>query len=345
VTDPAERLGSAPNAPIFIHAWFRSGSTWFWAKLRQDSAIRAYYEPLNEELAVWTPEAIRRGPTKAFEGDNHPPLDKHYFHEYLDLIEQRRLNFETSLSYERYFLAPEEADPALELYLANLVSSAQENGQRPALCFCRSQMRALWMRRRFGGTHLCQIRGPLDQWLSFGRHDYFKQRTLLTGFLLNKRHPGCLETLDGFSELYRAWQTGRSFQYRDQSCLEIFCVLWIASALQALAASGIILDIDRLGVDAGLRAATEEDLRQAGLPHDLRDCRPPATTDRPERREAVEGALARAAALISTTSHRPLLPPAEADAGLSAKLAQLSPGNRAILAAALPKGRETAGLV
>jgi hypothetical protein len=49
--------------------------------------------------------------------------------------------------------------------------------------------------------------------------------------------------------------------------------------------------------------------------------------------------------LISTTSHRPLLPPAEHDAELSGKLAQLSPGNRAFLAAALPKGRELARLV
>lgn len=338
MTDPAGRLAPAVSAPLFIHAWFRSGSTWFWTKLRQDSGIRAYYEPLNEELAVWTPEAIRRGPTKAFEGDNHPPLEKHYFYEYLELIEQRRLLFETLLSYERYFLAPEEEDPVLERYLANLIASAQEKGLRPALCFCRSQMRAEWMKRRFGGTHLCQIRGPMDQWLSFGRHDYFKQRTLLTAFLLNRRHPGCLESLSGFGELYRAWQAGQSFQYRDQDCLEIFCVLWIASALQSLAASSIILDIDRLGTDLALRAATAEDLRQAGLPHDLDDCRPPAATDRPDLRRTVEGALARAALLISTTTHRPLLPPTD-DTGLSDKLARLSESNRTLLVAALAKAR------
>lgn len=331
----------ALNAPVFIHAWFRSGSTWFWTKLRADNGIRAYYEPLNEELAVWTPEAIRRGPTKAFEGDNHPPLGKHYFHEYLELMEEYRLLFDNSLSYERYFLAPEEQDPALERYLANLIASAQEKGLRPALCFCRSQMRALWMKRRFGGTHLCQIRGPMDQWLSFGRHAYFKQRTLLTAFLLNKRHPGCLESLGGFGDLYRAWQTGRSFQYRDQDCLELFCVLWIASALQSLAASSIVLDIDRLGSDPALRAATAEELRQTGLPHDLDDCRPPAAVDRPDLRRAVEGALARAAALITATTHQPLLPPTD-DAVLSGKLARLSPDNRGFLAAALSKGREPA---
>jgi hypothetical protein len=325
------------NAPVFIHAWFRSGSTWFWAKLRKDSGIRAYYEPLNEELAVWTPERIRQGPTKAFEGDNHPPLDHHYYYEYLDLMEQRRLLFDNSLSYERYFLAPEEPDPALEHYLANLINSAQGNGLRPALCFCRSQMRALWMKRRFGGTHLCQIRGPMDQWQSFGRHDYFKQRTLLTGFLLNRRHPGCLEFLGGFPELYRAWQSGSSFRYRDQDCLEIFSVLWIASALQALAASTIVLDIDRLGADPALRTETAEELRKAGLPHDLDDCRPPIVTDRPDLRRTIEGALARAAAHITTTPHWPLLPQLDDDAGLSGKLARLSQDNRAFLAAALPQ--------
>jgi len=325
------------NAPVFIHAWFRSGSTWFWTKLRAERGICAYYEPLNEELAIWTPERIRQGPTKAFEGDNHPPFERHYFYEYVELMEQRRLLFDNSLSYERYFLAPEEEDPALERYLANLISSAQGKGLRPALCFCRSQMRALWMKRRFGGTHLCQIRGPIDQWLSFGRHEYFKQRTLLTGCLLNRRHPGCLESLEGFPELYRAWQAGRPARYSDEDCLEIFSVLWIASALQSLAASAIILDIDRLGADPELRAATAEQLREAGLPHDLDDCRPPQAADRPELRHSVEGALARAAAMISANPRSPLLPPLGDDAGLPGKLAQLSPGNRAFLAAALPR--------
>lgn len=326
------------NAPVFIHAWFRSGSTWFWTKLRAESKICAYYEPLNEELAIWTPERIRLGPTKAFAGDNHPPFERHYFYEYVELMEQRRLLFDNALSYERYFLSPEEADPALERYLANLIASAQGKALRPALCFCRSQMRALWMKRRFGGTHICQIRGPADQWLSFGRHDYFKQRTLLTACLLNRRHPGCLEALSGFPELYRAWQTGRPVHYRDQDCLEVFCVLWIASALQALAASSIILDIDRLGADLDLRAATAAELRKAGLPHDLDDCRPPQSADRPEFRRNVEAALARAAAVISASARSPLLPPLPDDAGLSGKLAQLSQESRAFLAAALPKG-------
>ena len=37
--------------PLFIHAWFRSGSTYIWSKLRNDEKLICYYEPFHEVLA------------------------------------------------------------------------------------------------------------------------------------------------------------------------------------------------------------------------------------------------------------------------------------------------------
>ena len=244
---------------LFVHAWFRSSSTWFWAKLRKDSAVCAYYEPLNEELPRWSPERLRQGPTQAFEGDKHPDIDRHYFHEYLSLIEAGALQFDPALSYGRYYLDADSTDSLLKNYLTRLISAAQGQGKRPALCFCRSQMRSLWMRHNFGGLHLCQIRNPWDQWRSFGRHAYFKNTTLLTAFELDRNFPGCFDHVPNFSAMRADWQRGQNFRYLDIDCLAVFCAIWFASSAQALSASDLVIDVDRLAIDPRSRGETEAD--------------------------------------------------------------------------------------
>ena len=51
---------------IFVHSWFRSGSTWLWKKFRETEGMLALYEPLNEELPLWTPEKLVNSPARAF---------------------------------------------------------------------------------------------------------------------------------------------------------------------------------------------------------------------------------------------------------------------------------------
>ncbi len=33
---------------MFIHAWWRSGSSYVWSKLRANQSLICYYEPFNE---------------------------------------------------------------------------------------------------------------------------------------------------------------------------------------------------------------------------------------------------------------------------------------------------------
>ena len=49
--------------PIFIHAWWRSGSTYIWSKLRENESCRCYYEPLHEKIAGLNLAAIE-GPAE-----------------------------------------------------------------------------------------------------------------------------------------------------------------------------------------------------------------------------------------------------------------------------------------
>jgi hypothetical protein len=308
--------------PIFVHAWFRSSSTWFWAKLRNDQRFCAYYEPLNEELQRITPVILRNGPAGAFKGDNHPELDRHYFYEYIDLIEARNLGFDPRLSYHRYFLNADEQDDLLRNYLERLIAAARAAGKRPALCFCRSQMRALWMRKHFGSLHVSQIRNPWDQWISFGRHPYFKNTSLLTAFWLNRNHPECFSHVPGFEQMSIAWAQGKNFRYRDIDCFSIFITLWIASTLQALSASDIVVDVDLIGIDREARRQVERNLAGAGLTMDLSDCRPPTLRQRLPNRIELLRALETSVKVIRNQKKWPLVPREIPD--LSLKLAFLS---------------------
>jgi hypothetical protein len=296
---PGRPAGEAGPAPVFVHAWFRSGSTWLWAKMRRQADLCAYYEPLNEELPLWTVELLSKPSREAFAGDAHPLLDRPRFFEYRGLIAAGRLGYEPRFAFDRYLLGPEEADPALEGYLHGLVAAARAEGRRPVLCFCRSQMRALWMRERFGGVHIAQLRNPWDQWASFGKHRYFRERLVLTAIRLFGQAPERLGHIAGLAQAAANLARGEPFQIEAGQVFRIFATVWLASSIQAVAASDIVLDVDRVGGDAACRSEVARRLREAGLALDLSDCRPPSgsprTPDQARQLDAAVEALAGAA--------------------------------------------------
>ena len=264
---------------VFIHSWFRSGSTWLWKKLRQADGIMALYEPLNEELPFWTPERLKSAPVRAFEGDNHPDLDNHYYYEYLDLIATNELRFAKSLSYERYLLGAPDQNEELESYVNNLIRFAENRGQRAALSFCRSQMRSGWFAAKFDAVNIAQVRNPVDQWISFGKHQYFTQRTLLTAYCLSRQVPDALIHVEGFGELETAWRSGRSARISELGCFTVFSTLWICSTIHALINSEIAVDVDQLSHDTNASKKIEEMLSTHGLRLDLSDCQVPSSSD------------------------------------------------------------------
>ncbi len=296
----ASAQGGVETEAVFVHSWFRSGSTWLWKKFRDHPGFCAYYEPLNEELPAWTPERLKGPPTRAFEGDNHPALATPYYFEYLDLVEQGRLGFDQRNSYERYLLEADESDETLARYLQNLIDAARASALRPALCFCRSQLRAGWMKRQFGGLHIAQIRNPWDQWKSFARHPYFNNRTLITAYCIERRRRGSFAHVTGFAELVSAWENRQTARLSEIDCFAVYITLWLTSSIHALASSDMVIDTDQLGMSSDARRAAETELQRLGLPCDLSDCRKPDGLPRLPTSGAIRQETEKAVAALAT---------------------------------------------
>ena len=288
------------------------------------------------------PERLRRA--------GHPRLEQPYFAEYLELLEAGGAGLDPALSYERYFLAPDEPDPALERYLSRLIGHAASAGQRPVLCFVRSPLRALWMRRRLGGLHLAQIRNPRDQWGSFlaqggGRGSYFSAGMLLIARRLHRRFPRLFSHLGGlpgprvraFPEI-RVNARARSISIAGQPIgrereYAVFTLLWLASALQSLSAAEIVVDCDRLSADGGARARAEAALAAQGLALDLSDVAPRRHAELPLEQPRLRTIEALTVARLAGAEARGLV---VADAARVARaLEQVAPESRALLEAAL----------
>ena len=334
-----------------MHAWWRAATTWFWAKLRGRPGLRCYYEPLHERLAVLTADELRadRADPERLRRAGHPRLERPYFAEYLELLEAGGSGLDPALSYQRYFLAPDEPDPALERYLARLIGHAAAAGERPVLCFVRSPLRALWMRRRFGGLHLAQIRNPRDQWGSFvaqggARGSYFSAGMLLIARRLHRRFPRLFSHLGAlpgprvraFPEIRvnarsRGMSTagpaiGREREYA------VFALVWLASALQSLGAADLVIDCDRLSQDARARARAEAALAAQGLGVDLSDAAPRRHTELPLAEARLRAIEALTVAKLAGDARGLVVADAARVRGL---LEQLAPESRALLEQAL----------
>jgi hypothetical protein len=341
-----------PNAtepgPVFVHAWWRTASTWFWAKLRDQPGLRCYYEPLNERLAYWTAPLLRayKPDPAALRRSRHPPMARPYFAEFIELLEEGGMGYDMTLAYERYLLDPAVDDAALERYLARLIAHAGGRRERPVLCFVRSPLRALWMQRRFGGLHIAQLRNPRDQWGSFRaqggeKGSYFTAGMMLIAARLRERFPAALQ---GMPALPGVILRPRSLaldgpplppvaEYR------LFLLLWLASALQSLSAAAIVLDSDRLSADAQERRAAEAALAAQGLRADLSDAAAPSHAELPLAEPALRTAEEWAVRRLARES-RPLalFEPAR----VAAALARLAPFSRELVERSLAACRTSA---
>src|SRR5712671_4098479 len=116
-----EMPAKTDSNPIFIHAWWRSGSTYIWSKLRANASSVCYYEPLHERLASLTPDIVDASPeVDRSMALKHPAQTKNYFAEYSDLLRAGKLKFSPELSYDQYLLMPERNHEDLHTYIESL---------------------------------------------------------------------------------------------------------------------------------------------------------------------------------------------------------------------------------
>jgi hypothetical protein len=278
------------EAPIFIHAWWRSGSTYVWSKLRENESSRSYFEPLNPSIADFKPSSVERSPNiDDMQNLRHPILKTHYFAEYAQLLRSGNLNYSPDLAYDRYLLRPDQPDERLRDYLNGLISSASGAKRRAVLCFCRSQMRSAWMKSVVGGLHVAQVRNPVDQWTSFKSYQSeirpnFAVDMIIVALKLRHLHPDAFIHIEEFERFAQQLSKRPSLppdviaQYfipqfvRQRDCFDLFLLLWIASALQAIAYCDLILDIDQLSSNPDSRNTAERWFASIGCPVDFSDC-------------------------------------------------------------------------
>lgn len=327
--------------PIFIHAWWRSGSTYIWSKLRDNEAYVCYYEPLHERIDHLSAEMIEASPETARSITlRHPIQTKNYFAEYAALLSSKNHGFSPELSYDHYLLMPEQRNENLCAYIQGLIRGASDQGRTAVLCFCRSQMRSAWMKKTFGGTHIAQIRNPVDQWASFNVEPYFANKMLSIALKLRTQHPLAFVHIEAFErfavhiakrpllpveELY-------GFFLTQKDVCAVFLVIWIASALQSVSYCDFILDIDLLSTNLQYRARTTAWFGTVGCQIDFSDCAIPSSDKILEPKEPFDPLMREALkAIRSNASSLVLVSPNE----IKKRLASLSDASGEVLLSAV----------
>jgi hypothetical protein len=286
---------------IFIHAMWRTGSTYLWTKFREQVAYRAYYEPLNEAL-LYAGNVARTlpDPDQTRRRLRHPPLGRPYFDEYPLRAGGGLSGFDDRLPYSRYCLSAGDLDVPLSGYIGGLIAHARANEQIPVFQFNRSLLRSHWLRERFSGVHILVIRDPYDVWRSMRTQSlYFLAATCLI-LSENSAHPW-------IRPFARHWNPpsagthdlGKQFEYYESyareagnSLLPLFHAFYVYTIIHNAPIADVVIDMTQASSDASARAAMERALNASGIHFDLSDCELPAY-DRLHDVDHVEAGTAR----------------------------------------------------
>jgi hypothetical protein len=327
------RVGAA--SAIFLHAGWRSCGTWLWETLRERAHVRAYYEPLHEDLDRLDRAALTRFSPGSWDSGHSPGAP--YFAEYIPCL-RRGANgdragiegYDPRFAFDDFCLDPDADDPALHIYLQGLIDTAHAEGRMPVLKFCRSLGRVPWMVRQFPGAfHAVVLRDPIAQWLSARRQmEASKNRYfVLAPFIIlarNAAHPLIADAVRRLvvpmpPHLSRdlgvttqvCWHHVRRLNWAER--YRGFLALWAVASVIALSASTTIIDSELLAGDARYRRDIERALGTAsGNDLSLGKARAPSDgVSGPvwagTEAEAEDARRAAFAALDFVTAHRDML--------------------------------------
>jgi hypothetical protein len=279
---------------IFIHSGWRTGSTYVWTKFRQDPACLGFYEPFNEMLSAMSPTDIytARHDLAALK---HSEIGLPYFHEYIPLLGAKgHALFKLEFSYRNYFIADEPL-PDQRAYIESMLGLAGKLGRRPVLGFVRSLGRVGWFRKNFtDAANIVVIRSPVGQWLSARQlalqhqHEFFDPMQLLifaqargSMAIIEEGQRLGIPRLDGHP-LSAAIELARqlSAKLNPADRFRIFASLYVLSYLAALPNADLVIDMDRLSVEAAYQAETARAIHAlAGLDVEFSDAAMPRRAD------------------------------------------------------------------
>jgi hypothetical protein len=272
------KAGVASAKPIFIHAMWRTGSTYVWKKFRDQPRYRAYYEPLHHML-VKPREVLRTDqPKSTAAGLRHPAIDDYYFAEFRFTEKGGVEFFEKPLSYERYCLADGEEDEPLRRYLGNLIAYAGGQGQTAVLQFNRSLLRAGWLARNFSPVNILLVRRPANVWksmLSFENHSFVGVFCIVLG---QNRMRAPLNQLPAWvdapcyrhatiEEDYNAYASWRA--ENELRLYPSYFDFYVAPTLHCAQSADCILDMDEISSNPVARQTAIARLKELGIAFDF----------------------------------------------------------------------------
>ncbi len=329
------------SAPVFLHALWRSGSTYIWSRFRDLGETRAFYDPLNIDLAKLTAAKLAGHSPEASPHLRHPTLDAPYFAEYAPLLTSKGVRgYSRPLSVERFFLDPGEAHPALEAYFGLLIEEAQLEGRTPVLGLTCGFGRIGWAATRFGGCHIHLDRSPEAIWGSYmdqleSGNPWFIARWLMI-IEANRDHPlvrPLAETMPLRSHAQSLFGNGKNHYRRlaermaPSEIYRLTFYAWTMAALAGLTHGQAVIDMNLFG-EARYRAGAGETVRGlTGLAVDFGDARN-ARMRTPEMDEAlkrrIENEVLRSIPLVVRRD--------AVEAGARRRLGSLAPGKAERLA-------------
>jgi phage shock protein A len=185
----SRRRAARGAEPIFLHASWRTASTWFWLKFRANGATLCYYEPFHEDLATLTrARAQSLGPGSWKTGASRHPASSPYFLEFRPLIRRSggvRL-YRPEIAHEWFMpqggIAGRLRSQELR-YVGLLLRHADRREKTPVFGFTRSLGRLAALKRHFGGTHIFLCRNLWTQWASYIGHSAAGNRYFLETML------------------------------------------------------------------------------------------------------------------------------------------------------------------
>jgi hypothetical protein len=266
--------------PVFVHAMWRTGSTYFFHKLRKDCQFCTFYEPLNEGLLHLTEQKRKDGHSETARLLRHDFLDRHYFDEYPLESSGGVQGLLPEFCYRKYALAEDADEPALEAYFRHLITIAATQSRRPVLQCNRTLMRVGWLKRRFGGAHILLVRSPRQVWMSFASQPSYFSAVIceILGHHLDHKLLGPIahrwhitrptRTLD-FTALSRIVDTLSHRMYG------LFHAFYVVTLMTSFRRCDLLIDLGQVTQSPEIITGVESRLREFDVSLSLEDCAVP----------------------------------------------------------------------
>jgi len=255
---------------VVVYSGYRTSSTWFWSKLRENNQLHCYNEVFNEALSHLTPSVMATASPRDWRS-RHPD-GALYWLEYASLLHEAngvrgfpaRLSRGGNLIGGAGIEGPLDSD--VEDYLVSLIRESERKGKIPVLTCTRMLGIAAGMKARFDGLHILLVRNLFRQWVSFSGqnrfHNNYFVRMLYETIYLGDKVPFVSYISSFFSD---AEKGSLECWFNEETNDRVFCyfiAFHVYFLVYARRYVDLVVDINELGSsDEVYRHAIEEKIR------------------------------------------------------------------------------------